>query len=48
VDPTAHPANGLGPTRTFGWSERSYGMTDTAIAAKKTVEVGIKQILEQR
>jgi hypothetical protein len=35
-------------TRTFGWSERSYGMRDTAIAAKKTVEVGKKQILDQR
>jgi len=35
-------------TRTFGWSERFYGMTDTAIRAKKTVEVGKKQILDQR
>ena len=35
-------------TRTFGWSEHSYGMTDTAIRAKKTVEVGKKQILDQR
>ena len=32
-------------TRTFGWSERFYGMTDTAITAKKTVEVGKSKFL---
>ena len=35
-------------TRTFRLGERFYGMSDTAVAAKKTVEVGKRQILEQR
>ena len=34
-------------TRTFGLGRRFYGMSDTAVAAKKTVEVGKKQILDQ-
>jgi hypothetical protein len=33
--------------RTFGLDRRFYGMSDTAVAAKKTVEMGKKQILDQ-
>ena len=33
--------------RTFGFGRRFYGMSDTAVAAKKTVEVGQKQIFDQ-
>jgi hypothetical protein len=34
--------------RTFGLSGRFYDMSGTAAAAKKTVEIGKKQILDQR
>jgi hypothetical protein len=38
----------IGGQRTFGLGGRFYGMPDAAVAAKKTVEVGKKQILDQR
>ena len=34
--------------RTFAFGGRFYGMSDTAVAAKKTVKVRKKQILDQR